>query len=265
MNSIKFNMSVKNKNGIILRFPFSPKGNKNNNFKVKFSDFCYQKVKESHSLGYDSFIFELVEDDFKLIDFTNCSDTLSLKQYIITNNIRIALYIKSKKYLTSDFGEDVVTAIDELKKCIGFSICLTDSHCHSPVILHIGGAKGDRRGTMERFCKVLEENFNPNEIRRISVINDDKPSLFSVKDLLSGIFYRLRIPIVFRSTSYPTNQGNLTLNESLLLSASTWPRTSNPIFIYLPDESENIDIEGNNSPFGLDLDIIFDNKLPDPK
>jgi len=253
------------RNGITLRFPFSPKGKKGSSFMIKFSDFCFQKIKEGKSLGYRCFIFELVEEDFSILDFSDCLDIGSLKKLISDKDTRVGFYIKSKKSLTSDFPEDVVIAIDELKKCISFSKCITDIDQESPVIVHVGGAKGDRKTTMEKFCTILESNFTKDEISRVAVINDDKPSLFSVKDLLPGVFYKLKIPIVFRSISYPTNQGNLTLNESLFLAASTWNRQVNPLFIYLPDGSDAPDVAGGTSPFGLQLDIVFDNKLPDPK
>jgi hypothetical protein len=255
---------TRGRNGIILRFPFSPKQKKSTGFHVSFTDFCAQKIKEGHLLGYKCFIFELIEEDFHILDFSDCPSMESLRNMVKDMGVRLAFYIKSKKSVTSDFPEDVVIAVDEIKKCLEFSICLTDTPQESPVILHVGGAKGDRRSTMERFCNVLTTNFTPEEIKRISVINDDKPSLFSVKDLLPGVFYKLRCPIIFRSTSYPTNQGNLTLNESLFLAASTWDRTINPIFIYLPGE-EAPDVSGETAPFGLQLDIIFDNKLPEPK
>ena len=252
------------KNGIILRFPFSPKQKKSTGFHVKFSDFCIQKIKEGYPLGYTCFIFELIEEDFHILDFSDCPSMERLRKIIKDLDVRLAFYIKSRKSITSDFPEDVVIALDEIKNCIDFSARLSDSPQESPVILHVGGAKGDRKSTMERFCSVVLSKFTPDEIKRISVINDDKPSLFSVKDLLPGVFYKLKCPIIFRSTSYPTNQGNLTLNESLFLAASTWDRTINPIFIYLPGE-EAPDVSGETSPFGLQLDIVFDNKLPEPK
>lgn len=253
------------RNGIIIRFPFSLKKTKDPVFKVGFSEFCSRKIAEGRKLGYSSFIFELTEDDFKILDF---SPNLSLEEYLIhsleDNNIRIAIHIKSKKHITSDSEDDVDIAIQDLRKCIEYIKGLDAVPQMYPIILHIGGAKGDRKLTMEKFCKTLEDNFISSDLKYLSVINDDKPSLFSVKDLLPGVFYRLKIPIVFRSTSYPTNQGNLTLNESLFLSASTWDRSINPIFVYLPAGTERLE-EEQTSPFGLQLDIVFDNIIPEPK
>jgi UV DNA damage repair endonuclease len=227
-------------------------------------DFCLKKINEGYCLGYNCFIFELIEDDFKLLDFTINDLSNPLSDYLKSHDVRIAFYIKSKKSITSDIKEEVIICIDELKKCIDFSKKFFQNPQECPTIIHIGGAKGDRRYTMEKFCNILEENFEKTDISRIAVINDEKPSLFSVKDLLPGVFYRLKTPIIFRSTSYPTNQGNLTLNESLFLSASTWERTINPIFIYLPSEFDEFQSD-QSSPFDLQLDIIFDNRLPDPK
>ena len=36
------------RNGIILRFPFSPKNKKIEDFRIKFTDFCIQKLKEGN-------------------------------------------------------------------------------------------------------------------------------------------------------------------------------------------------------------------------
>ena len=251
------------KNGILVRFPFAHKKGKKSSYVVSFYDFILNKISDGDSLGYKCFVFELTDDDFSILDFyTEQKIKDDLLSYI-NNNVRIAIYIKSKKYLTSDSEEDVNQAFIQIKKCLDF---INSFHFFGPqqfpIILHIGGAKGDRRGTMDDFCKRIESLLTSDEIQYISVVNDEKPSLFSVKDLLSGVFYKNKIPIVFRSTSYPTNQGNLTLNESLLLAASTWKRTVNPLFIYLPGKVQLE--EGQARPFGLELDVVFDNRLPEP-
>jgi len=250
------------RNGLILRFPFSPKNRNSDGFNVKFHDFCLNKILEGVKLGFSCLIFELSETDFRVLDFSiDNASVEKLLSAIESTNVRIAFYIKSKKHLTSDIKEECNSAIEEIKTCADFVIKLGLKPQESPIIIHVGGAKGDRRNSMEKFCDIIE-NMLPDYIKYLAVINDDKPSLFSVKDLLPGVFYRLRLPIVFRSMSYPTNQGNLTLNESLFLAASTWKREHNPIFVYLPDKTPLK--EGQKRPFGLELDIVFDNRLPEP-
>lgn len=251
------------KTGILIRFPLIHKKGKKQIYKVKFSDFILRKINEGLNLGYKCFIFEISDDDFDCLDFEVFGDDkLGIQKYL-NEGIRLSFYIKGKKHLTSDSQEEINQSYQQISTCINFTreFILKDSQ-EFPVILHLGGAKGDRRGTMEDFCKKLESLFDKEDIEKLSVINDEKPSLFSVKDLLPGVFYKIKIPIVFRSTSYPTNQGNLTLNESLFLAASTWRRNVNPIFIYLPGNTKLSDDQ--TRPFGLEIDFVFDNRLPEP-
>lgn len=251
------------KTGILIRFPLIHKKGKKHVYKVKFSDFILRKINEGLSLGYKCLVFEISDEDFDCLDFNVFGEDKNLIQKYLDEGVRLSFYIKGKKHLTSESPEEVNQAHQQISTCIKFidEFDLRDPQ-EFPLIIHVGGAKGDRRGTMEDFCKKLESLLNKKEIESLSVINDEKPSLFSVKDLLPGVFYKIKIPIVFRSTSYPTNQGNLTLNESLFLAASTWRRNVNPIFIYLPGNTKLSDDQ--TKPFGLELDFVFDNRLPEP-
>jgi UV DNA damage repair endonuclease len=251
------------KNGILVRFPLIQKRRKKSGYRVSFGDFIHRKINEGLNIGYKCFVFEIADEDFNTLDFEiNEFEKISLDA-CLEKGIRVALYIKGKKYLTSDSDDEIQEAHTQIVLCLDLikKLNVTDPQ-QFPIILHVGGAKGDRRGTMEDFCKKVECWFHEEDIKRLAVVNDEKPSLFSVKDLLSGVFYRIKIPIVFRSTSYPTNQGNLTLNESLFLAASTWKRTVNPIFVYLPGSTQLGDED--TRPFGLELDFVFDNRLPEP-
>jgi len=103
------------------------------------------------------------------------------------------------------------------------------------------------------------------------LINHQKVcSLFSVTDLLSGIYYETQIPITFRFIGHIFNNGGLTARESIFLSNSTW-KGKTPIFIH--SESRERDTDGNFvSPlpsdyltnriptFGLDLNIVLEVK-----
>jgi hypothetical protein len=113
------------------------------------------------------------------------------------------------------------------------------------------------------FCKFFDTL--PWRIQKqISIINNDKPSLFSVKDLLSVTYVDKKIPIVFRTGSHRTNQGGLTYKESFFLAASTWAERSNPIMFYCPaSQEETVNISDLN-PYNLMVDVAFDNNLPDP-
>jgi hypothetical protein len=251
------------KNGILVRFPLAFKKGKKSSYSVSFCDFISNKILEGASLGYKCFVFELSDEDFNVLDFSVNEEQKNILISRINEGIRVSIYIKTKKYLTADAKDEVDESVKEIKSCLDF---INDLKIFKPqefpLIIHVGGAKGNRKSTMEDFCDKLEEYLDTEQIHHLAVVNDEKPSLFSVKDLLPGVFYKMKIPIVFRSTSYPTNQGNLTLNESLFLAASTWKRTVNPIFIYLPGQTSLG--EEQTRPFGLELDVVFDNRLPEP-
>lgn len=251
------------KNGILVRFPLASKRGKKSSYSVSFCDFVISKIIEGSNLGYKCFVFEISEEDFNTLDF---GVSLEQKEKLISKikqGNRISIYIKSKKYLTADYAEEIEESANQIIACCDFINSFEFFKSQEfPLIIHIGGAKGNRKSTMEDFCSKISEYLEPVHIQHLAVVNDEKPSLFSVKDLLPGVFYQTKIPIVFRSTSYPTNQGNLTLNESLFLAASTWKRTINPIFIYLPGKTSLE--EEQTRPFGLELDVVFDNRLPEP-
>ena len=255
---------IDHRTGILIRFPLKPKKGKNTKYSISFCDFMINKIAEGTQLGYKCFIFELADEDFDVLDFTIKEHSKIAFIAKIKEGCRVSIYLRSKKYLTSDDKNDIDISSNQIHCCLKFISDFKFFESQEfPIILHIGGAKGNRKTTMEDFCSKIEKEFNREEIDSLAVINDEKPSLFSVKDLLSGIFYKTKIPIVFRSTSFPTNQGNLTLNESLFLASSTWRRNVNPIFIYLP--GNNIQLEEDQTrPFGLELDFVFDNILPEP-
>lgn len=227
--------------------------------KESIYKFIKEKISTFSPLGFYVYIFEFDEE------FINCEispDEYSkeLADILFRTDYRICLYIHSKRYLTSIEPNEVTSHKEEILKCSKILDTLsTTSSRENPIIIHIGGSHGNKRKTMEVFCS---EVFSlPESTRkRISVINDDKPSLFSVKDLIAGVFYTIGAPIVFRSNSYLTNQGGLSADESLYLAASTWKGVSNPIFVYLPTTEITL-TEAQKNPFGLDLDIIYDNRF----
>jgi UV DNA damage repair endonuclease len=136
------------------------------------------------------------------------------------------------------------------------------------IILRIGSAYGNRKETLERFIERYK-NLPTHVQKRISVINDDKPSLFSVTDLISGCYYKEGIPVTFRFLNHLFNDGGLTTREALFLSCSTWKMGNNPIMIHAESETEDetgFPVSSKSSSnlskriptFGLSVDIIVD-------
>ena len=69
--------------------------------------------------------------------------------------------------------------------------------------------------TMDRFCKNFER-LSESVQGRLTVENDDKASMYSVKDLMY-IHERIGIPIVFDYHHHLFNTGGLTEQEALEL------------------------------------------------
>ena len=61
--------------------------------------------------------------------------------------------------------------------------------------IHVGGAYGNKKAALKRFCK----NFlrlQSSAQARLTVENDDKANMYSVKDLYEGVYKVVGIPIV---------------------------------------------------------------------
>ncbi len=136
------------------------------------------------------------------------------------------------------------------------------------IVIRLGSAYGNRKETISRFNSRVKSL--PVSIKRLLMVtNDEKPSLFSVTDLLSGVYYETKLPICFRLLPHQFNSGGLSIREALFLSCSTWSSDLKPIFIHA--ESIEIDENGQSiSPFpsdflkhriptfGLNIDVVMD-------
>ena len=108
---------------------------------------------------------------------------------------------------------------------------------HNKINIHIGGAYGDKESAMERFCVNFERL--PDSVKsRLTVENDDKASMYSVKDLYEGIYKRVGVPIVFDYHHHQFCTGDLSEQEALELAMSTWPDGIKPVVHYSESRSK---------------------------
>ena len=94
---------------------------------------------------------------------------------------------------------------------------------HNKINIHVGGAYGDKKGTLDAFChnfKLLNEDTK----KRLVIENDDSPNEYSVNDLYWGIYKQIGIPITFDYFHHKFNTGDLTEEEALRMAATTWPK-----------------------------------------
>ena len=107
--------------------------------------------------------------------------------------------------------------------------------------IHCNGVYGDKISAMDRFCKNFER-LSESVQTRLTIENDDKASMYSVKDLMY-IHERIGIPIVFDYHHHTFQTGGLSEQEALELAMSTWPKDITPMVHY--SESKRLH-EGND-------------------
>lgn len=144
---------------------------------------------------------------------------------------------------------------------------LPQTHMHK-INIHVGGAYGDKIETIKRFV----QNFgllSHSVQKRLTVENDDKPSLYTVADLLP-VHAQTGIPIVFDYFHHKLNGGNLTEEEAFVTAYNTWD--VKPISHYSSSRRETEDATSKKeahsdwvhekiNTYGKDIDIVLETKM----
>lgn len=136
--------------------------------------------------------------------------------------------------------------------------------------IHVGAAYGDKSKALTAFCKNFERL--PESVRtRLTVENDDRPSLYSTKDLYEGVYKSIGVPIVFDYHHHKFCDGGQTESEALALAVSTWgkikPETHYSETRRNADGSEYHKPQAHSDyvfnyidPHGHDIDIMIEAK-----
>jgi UV DNA damage endonuclease len=140
---------------------------------------------------------------------------------------------------------------------------------YNKINIHCNGVYGDKIAAMDRFCK----NFKrlPESVQtRLTVENDDKASMYSVKDLMY-IHERIGIPIVFDYHHHKFCTGDLSEEEALKLAVSTWGNIK-PVVHYseskaLHERNDKLKPQAHSdyikeipNTYGIDVDIMVEAK-----
>ena len=151
-----------------------------------------------------------------------------------------------------------------------FDLLGLDRTPYNKINIHCNGVYGDKASALDRFCKNFE--LLPESVqKRLTVENDDKASMYSVKDLMY-IHERIGIPIVFDYHHHKFCTGDMTEQEALKLAISTWPKVITPVVHYseskaLHESNEKLKPQAhsdyiNNLPntYGNKVDIMVESK-----
>jgi UV DNA damage endonuclease len=157
-------------------------------------------------------------------------------------NHRITTHPGPFNVLCSPNEKVVLNTIQELSRhALIFDMIGLPNTPESKINIHCNGVFGDKISAMERFCK----NFDrlPDNVKcRLTVENDDKASMYSVKDLMY-IHNLINIPITFDYHHHKFNTGDLSEQDALELAISTWSNGITPVVHY----SESKSLHENNS------------------
>ena len=212
-------------------------------------------------------------------DWTDLKDLDEIKIYLHsagvkakTHNLRITSHPGPFNVLTSPHQHVVDNCVNDLTMHgdVFDMMGLTRTHFNK-INIHIGGAYGDKPASMERFCK----NFNllPESVKsRLTVENDDKASMYSVKELYNGVYKVIGVPIVFDYHHHKFCDGGLGEQEALELAISTWPEGITPATHYSESRREEqgddtIRVQAHSdyiydkiNTYGNDIDIMVEAK-----
>ena len=194
----------------------------------------------------------------------------SCGQYVKDNGLRLTTHPGPFNVLVSPREHVVKNTITDLTNHGKvFDLLELTRTPYNKINIHCNGVYGDKKAAMDRFC----ENFQllPESVQtRLTVENDDKASMYSVKDLMY-IHEKIGIPIVFDYHHHKFCTGGQDEEEALLTACTTWGDIR-PVVHY----SQSRSVEHNDPKirdnahsdsywtainlYGLDLDVMLECK-----
>ena len=141
---------------------------------------------------------------------------------------------------------------------------------YAKINIHVGAHYNNKAMAIDNFCRNFER-LSESVRTRLTVENDDKPSLYSTKELYDEIYSRINIPIVFDYHHHKFCDGGQDEEEALLTACMTWGNVK-PVVHYSQSraiEHDDPKIRANAHSdsywtainlYNLDLDIMLECK-----
>ena len=89
--------------------------------------------------------------------------------------------------------------------------------------IHVGATYGDKPTTVQRWLRTWDR-LSDSLKSRLVLENDDKASMYSVRDLYTMIHADIAIPITFDYWHHTFNTGDLSEQEAFFMARETWTR-----------------------------------------
>ena len=134
----------------------------------------------------------------------------------------------------------------------------------------MGGTHGDKMACLQRFVDNFQ-SLSDSVKSRLTVENDDKESLYTVKDLMC-LYENAGIPIVFDYHHHKCQKDPMSEEDALKLAASTWPQGIKPVVHYseskalhesdskIKPQAHSDYVNGLPNLYKVDVDIMIEAK-----
>ena len=141
---------------------------------------------------------------------------------------------------------------------------------YAKINIHVGAHYNNKPMAIDNFCRNFER-LSESVRTRLTVENDDKPSLYSTKELYDEVYKRIGIPVVFDYHHHKFCTGGQDEEEALLTACMTWGDVR-PVVHYSQSRSEehnnpkireNAHSDSYWTPinlYNLDLDVMLECK-----
>ena len=198
------------------------------------------------------------------IDITQLKDYKEIKSelrnagdYAKLHNIRITSHPGPFNVLVSPNESVVLKTIADLElHGKVFDMMGLELSPYNKINIHCNGVYGDKKSAMDRFIKNFQR-LSKSVQKRLTIENDDKVSMYSVKDLMY-IHNAIKTPIVFDYHHHQFCTGDLSEEAALKLAATTWPKGITPVVHY----SESKALHENNPKEKPQAHSLYINSLP---
>ncbi|MCY7352110.1 MAG: UV DNA damage repair endonuclease UvsE [Cytophagaceae bacterium] len=141
---------------------------------------------------------------------------------------------------------------------------------HNKINIHVGGAYGDKAGTLLRFARNFTTRLSDSLKKRLNLENDDKPGLYTVAELMP-LYEAIGTPIAFDYFHHSLHPGGLSEREAFELAISTWTDAT-PVCHYSDSRRTYEDPTARREAhsdwvynfiqtYGSDVDIVMETKM----
>ncbi len=168
-----------------------------------------------------------------LPDYEAIAETLyECGLFAAENDIRITTHPDHFNKLTSPKESVILNTIKdlELHGRMFDLLCLPRSPV-AKINIHVGAAYDDKSMALGNFCKNFQR-LSEAVKTRLTVENDDKPSLYTTRELYDNIYKSIGIPVVFDYHHHDLHDGGQAEKEALDMALSTWPVDIRPVVHY---------------------------------